>query len=198
MKTTNPVVLKIASESAITIRYQWDEFIGHFNNEQQRNNTVGVIISRSSSSPSLPTYLMYYPYILLAGLTSNNTEEEAQMINQIPTGATNTIAKSLDLIIGDDNHTIEGIADAAQTVITAGTSLPSDISVVTKSLVQISNAISITSSSRIVTQDTPSNQDNTEKTTRKNSNVTSIPFYNDPVRDEYYLWKNEQQFNTVF
>ena len=136
--------------------------------------------------------------ILLAGLTSNNTEEEAQMINQIPTGATNTIAKSLDLIIGDDNHTIEGIANAAQTVITAGTSLPSDISVVTKSLVQISNAISITSSSRIVTQDTPSNQDNTEKTTRKNSNVTSIPFYNDPVRDEYYLWKNEQQFNTVF
>ena len=136
--------------------------------------------------------------ILLAGLTSNNTEEEAQMINQIPTGATNTIAKSLDLIIGDDNHTIEGIANAAQTEITAGTSLPSDISVVTKSLVQISNAISITSSSRIVTQDTPSNQDNTEKTTRKNSNVTSIPFYNDPVRDEYYLWKNEQQFNTVF
>lgn len=136
--------------------------------------------------------------ILLAGLTSNNTEEEAQMINQIPTGATNTIAKSLDLIIGDDNHTIEGIANAAQTVITAGTSLPSDISVVTKSLVQISNAISITSSSRIVTQDTPSNQDNTEKTTRKNSNVTSIPFSNDPVRDEYYLWKNEQQFNTVF
>ena len=40
MKTTNPVVLKIASESAITIRYQWDEFIGHFNNEQQRNNDV--------------------------------------------------------------------------------------------------------------------------------------------------------------
>jgi|GEM_PF-6884824 len=68
MKTTNPVVLKIASESAITIRYQWDEFIGHFNNEQQRNNTVGVIISRSNSSPSLPTYLMYYPYKYIDGM----------------------------------------------------------------------------------------------------------------------------------
>lgn len=47
---------------------QWDEFIGHFNNDHQRNNTVGVIISRSSSSPIRPTYLKYYPYKYVDGM----------------------------------------------------------------------------------------------------------------------------------
>ena len=136
--------------------------------------------------------------ILLSGLASENTEEEYNRINQIPTGATNTIAKTLDILTGDENHTIERIADATQAVVTAGTSLQSDISLITKNLVRVSNAISIIKSSTIVTQDTSSSQDNKESSKRKNTSVTSYPTFDDSERDKYYLWKNEQQFSTFF
>lgn len=135
--------------------------------------------------------------ILLAGLTSDNTEEETSKINRIPTGATDTIAKALDFLTGDENHTIERIADAAQTVVTAGTSLQRDISLVTKNLVRVSNVISITNSSTFVTQDTSSNQEKTESSA-PNNNVTTYPLYDNSGRDEFYLWKNEERFSVLF
>ena len=136
--------------------------------------------------------------ILLAGFASDNSEDQSVLIDSIPTGLTNTIAKTVDVLTGDENHTIERIADAAQTVVTAGTSLQSDISLVTKSLVRMSNAISITKSSSFVTQDTSSNQDKKDSSERKNSNMTSYPSYDESGRDEFYLWKNEQQSSTLF
>ena len=47
---------------------QWDEFIGHFKNKDQRDNKVGVIVSRSYSSPRIPNYLKYYPYKYVDGM----------------------------------------------------------------------------------------------------------------------------------
>ena len=131
--------------------------------------------------------------ILLAGLVSDNSEDDTERIMQIPTGMTNTVAKAVDIVTGDENHTAERITDAVQTVVTAGVSLPSDIGVVTKNLVRISNAISITSSSTIVTQDSSLNQEQKGNAHQENNNVTTSPSYEDPERDKFYLWKNEKQ-----
>lgn len=49
-------------------RNRWDEFITLFNNDSQRNNTVGVIVSRSLASPCFPLDYRYFPWKFVSGL----------------------------------------------------------------------------------------------------------------------------------
>ena len=130
--------------------------------------------------------------ILLAGLVSDNSEDDTERIMQIPTGMTNTVAKAVDIVTGDENHTAERITDAVQTVVTAGTSIPGTIGKVSRGLISVSNTIGILSSSSFVTKDTSPSQEKKTEQINHNSETTQAESLSVSVSDDFYLWQNGQ------